>query len=486
MAAAVTGYLARGLNLLVLFALLPLLMRVLGEQEVGWYIVLSTAVVLLQSDVGLGSALATRIRQAVYKAEGRVARYAFESAKGTFRALLAVVTVLFVAIVVPLVFSIRPASVGLVDAWAAIVLTYVQLLALVRAAFWRSMSIANDTIALTNIVSMAHAVFRVAVPFALAFANQLSIHTLLLSELLLAVVVAIVLRIANRSGVVGAVPLLALSKDEAGQHVDRQSIYRSNAHVLVFALSSLLLLQGATVFASAFLSLSSVTAYAAAFRVYQAGKEASGVLSAVLLPAASDAAAEGSLHASASLYLRLTCACFAIQVSFAAGFAMFGSQLMVVWLGTGVGTEAFVAAVLLMPSLVVGGLHVIGVPFLISSNRMALPAGLHVLWLLLSFTSMYPLSQLVGGASSVSVAIGWPIILLEFFYLRHVGVTLNLSVACILGTVCRRLVPVSVGLVFIAVVISSCFGRAGVEQAVLGFALMLCCSALVLPGVARR
>ncbi|QHC63417.1 oligosaccharide flippase family protein [Rathayibacter festucae] len=196
-----------------------------------------------------------------------------------------------------------------------------------------------------------------------------------------------------------------------------RDIFALSSQLLVLSLAGVVILQFGSIVAGVLLPLTAVAAYAAAQRVYSLVKEVTASLSSAVLPAVTERQVEGGSSANGRVYIGGTKYANTLMLLVFVPIMATGPQLIDVWSG-GRLEGAGAAAQILVLSLLANNNHLLAIPVLTAQQNIRRFAVLHVIWAVTAVGSSFVLALMLGVAG-IALAVCLPVVLLEYFYVRH-------------------------------------------------------------------
>lgn len=425
-------YGARGTSIVTLLVLFPLVLQSVGPSAFGAYLLVSSTAVLLQSDLGLGSAAVTRIARAMAQNDVAGARAVARSSALIFWSLGALSAVIYLA-----VFAVGWQHFNLpenlrADVQKMAVLASVQCLIALGGSVSRQILTAVGRLDVANYVQMACAVGRILLTV-VALSIGVSIVGVVLIDTATVVAIATVMWICRRR----IAPDISVRGGERSPAA-LKGMLSLNLSLVVMTLAGTAVMQSPSLILSFTSTVTAVAVFGAAFRAYQLCKESSNALSIALLPNAAHAASKDEVISR--LFLEGTRYANVLLLAVALPVLLFAEPLLDIWVGHEL-AEGAVAAKVLVLGLLISNNHAIAFPVMTARSQLRGYAALHLTWALLTIALGIQLAE-SQGPTGMAVAILLPIIILEPIYLLLVCKELHISARAFLKS---QRAPLSLG-----------------------------------------
>ncbi|MGF9759619.1 hypothetical protein AAII07_30935 [Microvirga sp. 0TCS3.31] len=455
-------YGARGTSIVTLLVLFPLVLQSVGPSAFGAYLLVSSTAVLLQSDLGLGSAAVTRIARAMAQNDVAGARAVARSSALIFWSLGALSAVIYLA-----VFAVGWQHFNLPtglrsDVRDMALLASMQCLIALGGSVSRQVLTAVGRLDVANYVQIGCALCRILVTIA-ALSLGATIVGVVLIDTATVSAIAVTMWICRRR----VAPQLS-GRRGGHRSAALKGMLTLNLSLVAMTLAGTAVMQSPSLILSFKSTVGAVAVFGAAFRVYQLCKEASSALGVALLPNAAQMATDKD--SIARLFIDGTRYANALLMSVALPVLLFAEPLLDLWVGSEL-SDGALAAKLLVLSLLVSNNHLIGFPVMTARGRLRGYATLHLLWAALTIGIGI---QLVGayGPTGMAIAVLAPVVVLEPAYLSLVLRELQIPARTFARS---QALPVLLGLTILGVSTATITGAADME----GPAAVVLASALV-------
>jgi O-antigen/teichoic acid export membrane protein len=404
----VTTYAARAASVVSLFVLFPVVAGGVGTEAFGVYLLATSIALLLQTDLGMGSATVKFVAEVVTGNDtARLSRY-IASSHALF-AMFGLIGCALYALVFAVGWGAFNVPEELADEARLIVgLSALQILIGFASATNRHVLTGLGRLDLTNYVALAHSLLRFAATAIVIAAGGGIVQVALTDTFILLLSGFSIWGIRRKYA-----PATNAKLAQASWRAIREMM-RLNLNLAVLTLAALVIMQSGNIILSVTVSVAAVTAYSAGLRVYQLSKEVTNSLAAALLPLATSQASGGQ-GANRTLFFAGSKYANALFVAAALPLGLLTEPLMSMWVGADLAADGQGAARLLLLSLIVSTNHLIALPILTARGRLGTFAMLHCIWAASAVTAGFLLTPHLGAAGmALSVAV--PVIVLEPFY----------------------------------------------------------------------
>lgn len=403
-------YAARIVGLLSLIVVLPVIIGAFGTKAAALYLLVSTIVALLQTDLGLMAGGVRAIGRSYASGDERQLATDVSTSHAFFACLAIVSSALYVGVFAATWEQIEISAELERSARLLVFLGASQLSLTIAATSVRQVLIAVGRLDVANGIVIVQSTARLVGCVVVTQFNVPVWAVGVVDTAVAAAALLVSLIIRRRVAPECAGRFRAVSTS-AGR-----TMLRLNGSLLVLSVSGLIVMQAGSLVVSTTLPLVAVTAYAAGFRCYQACKEITNSLTAALLPAATRLDAAGQSSVLREIYLKATGVAGAVQLAVLIPIIAFAGPLLQMWLGKDL-DGADTVAVLLLLSLVVSNNHLVAIPLLTARGRIGGYAVMHTIWAVSAIGIGAVLSPRIGPEG---MAIGFclPIVLLEVLYVR--------------------------------------------------------------------
>lgn len=426
-------YGARGTSIVTLLVLFPLVLQSVGSSAFGAYLLVSSTAVLLQSDLGLGSAAVTRIARAVAHDDVAGARAVAKSSALIFWGLGTLSAVLYIVVFTAGWQHFNLPAELRADVRSMALLASVQCFIALGGSVSRQILTAVGRLDVANYVQMVCAVGRILFTV-IALSIGVSIVGVVMIDTVTVFAIAALMWACRRRI---APELTARGREPKSDAL--KGMLSLNLSLVVMTLAGTAVMQSPSLILSFTSTVTAVAVFGAAFRVYQLCKESSNALSVALLPNAAHAASKDD--AIARLFLDGTRYANVLLITVSLPVLLFAEPLLNVWVGHDL-SEGALAAKILVVSLLISNNHAIAFPVMTARGRLRGYAALHLTWALLTIGLGIKLAG-SQGPTGMAAAILIPIIILEPVYLLLVFKELEIRGVTFMQS---QRAPLSIGL----------------------------------------
>ncbi|WP_081768046.1 lipopolysaccharide biosynthesis protein [Microbacterium sp. MRS-1] len=403
----VTTYLARFAVVLSTFVLVPIVAPSVGLPAYGMYALVSSISILFAQDLGVASAT-TRFVAEAKTVGSRVRLRQVSTASSYFFLSLSIVVSAVVALV--FVFVLPGVDAGPEVNVAALGALGVLTVSVSMGSLSHRQILAGvGRLDAANAVQVAQAVIRVAGT------------VIILIWWRDVVAVALIDLIAATAGTIAvwALRRRLCPETNAKRASFRWSVLkellRFSADLLVLTLAAAVILQAGTVLSALLLPLGAAAVYSAANRAFLLVREAANSITTALLPTATVHSASGNHSANGRLLINGTRLANAAMIGILAPVVVLAHELLEIWVGSDL-AAGYVAAQILILSMLANNNHVIATPILIGMGRVRAYAILHATWAVVGI-ALAPLLAPIFGIGGVALALSLPVMVLEPVYI---------------------------------------------------------------------
>jgi O-antigen/teichoic acid export membrane protein len=405
----VTTYAARGMSAVSLFVLFPLVAGGVGPEAFGVYLLATSIALLLQTDLGMGSATVKFVTEAV--TENDFARLRRHTASSH---VLFIIFGFAGGVVYALLFAVGWRAFN-VPGWLAeearwiVGLSALQILIGFASATHRHVLTALGRMDLANYVAVGYSLLRVAATTVVIVSGGGIVEVALIDTAVL------ILSGCSLWGIRRKYAPATNTAISQGSWSSVREMLRLNLNLAVLTIAAIVIMQSGNVILSMTASVAAVTIYSAGVRVYQLSKEVTNSLTGAFLPLATSQAAGGGHEANRVLYFVGSKYANALLVAAALPLGLFTEPLMSIWVGADLAAQGALVAQLLLLSLVVSTNHLIALPILTARGQLGTFSLLHCIWAASTVIAGFVLTPHLGVAGmALSVAV--PVVILEPFY----------------------------------------------------------------------
>ncbi|MCL3817239.1 lipopolysaccharide biosynthesis protein [Aeromicrobium wangtongii] len=413
-----TTYAARLVGLLSLLVVLPLIIGKFGAEPTALYLLVTTIVALLQTDLGLMAGGVRSIGRSYVSGDERQLAADVATSHAFFACLALVSCALYCGVFAAFWDKIDMPVTLESTGRLLVMFGAMQLVLTIASTSIRQVLIAVGRLDTANGIVIVQATARL-IGCVVITQFDVAIWALGAVDAAVSALALVASLLARRRIAPECAGRFRSVSAKAGR-----SMIRLNGSLLLLSISGLIVMQAGSLVVSATLPLAAVTAYAAGFRCYQACKEITNSLTAALLPAATRLDAEGRAAVLRTIYLKATAVAGAVQLAALIPVMAFATPILEIWLGERLDGAGSVTVLLLL-SLVISNNHLVAIPLLTARGRVGAYALMHAVWALSAIGIGVFLAPRMGPEG---MALGFclPIVLLEAFYVWIVLDELNI------------------------------------------------------------
>lgn len=412
-------YAARAAAVLSLVVLFPFIVRYVGLEEYGIWLLISSFTWLFMSDLGIGTAAARYVAEASVHEDWDLGSRTLTTALVCFAGVGATALIVFGGITAFAWESLNiPDGQRGLAALMVVVAGVGYLLLGLPLSLFRSVLAGLQRYDVANKVQVVQSILRVAITITALLAGA-GVLAVVLIDVGLMLAAGLAMLVATRR----ISPALVIDRGRFDWGLAR-SVAPYSLQVFVLGVAGLVILQADNLVIGLFLPVAAVALYSGAFRIYQLCREVTGSLMIPIVPDAAQAGTLGDTERLRNLLLHGTRVANGALCAVAVPAAVMAGPLLALWAGPSFRSVAVVTQILIA-GLLINNCHLIALPIMVGLGEVRRYAALHAAWAL---SNVVLSVALIGpfGLRGVALGTALPMVVLEPMYIqaavRHLGV----------------------------------------------------------------